>query len=193
MTDAGGNRPVWERRYENGLVEYTDSCTGRYAGQANCYSYAFKMSTDPRTGKAFTEKPQPGEFDGRLYSQIMYSTASAQGGEISPDQIKNAIISGVQADGVVLGFSIREVDSADYPTETGQWIVALAFDYSNPDSRKWDYHWWRRMPNGTWEHKPASTPIRTVDSSGNTIRDPGTCDRGCYCAFFGFYVVTPSE
>ena len=85
------------------------------------------MSADPRSGKAFTEKPQPGEFSGRLYSQIMFSTASAQGEEISPDQIKNATIRGVQADGVVLGFSTREVDSADYPTETGQWIAALLF------------------------------------------------------------------
>ena len=57
----------------------------------------------------------------------MFSTASAQGEEISPDQIKNATIRGVQADGVVLGFSTREVDSADYPTETGQWIAALLF------------------------------------------------------------------
>ena len=47
-----------------------------------------------------------------------------------------------------------------------------------------DYHWWRRtQPVGgavRWCHKPGGTPVRNVDSSGNPITDPSTCNRGSY-------------
>ena len=187
-SDADGNRPVWERRYDGGASEYTDSCSGRYAGQANCYAYAFKMSTDPRTGKAFTKKPQPGEFGGNEYTDTLNKIAKEQDGTIYYEQVKDAIISGVKSDGTKLGFSVEEVDDASCPTSSGQWVVALAFD---PESG--DYHWWRRMSNRTWEHKPGPTPIRKYDDSGAVIYDPGRCNRGNYTVFFGYFLITPES
>lgn len=54
-----------------------------------------------------------------------------------------------------------------------------------------DYHWWRRtQPVGgakRWCHKPGGTPVRNVDSSGNPITDPSTCDRGSY-TIWGYFM-----
>jgi hypothetical protein len=53
-----------------------------------------------------------------------------------------------------------------------------------------DYHWWRRTePVGgerRWCHKPGGTPVRNVDSSGNPITDPSTCNRGGYTVWGHF-------
>ena len=40
------------------------SASEPYSNQANCYAYAMKLENDPRTGKPFQSKPQPGEFSG---------------------------------------------------------------------------------------------------------------------------------
>ena len=159
-----------------------------YNGKANCYAFAFKLPKDPRTGKAFTEKPQPGKFGGAYYYQTMVETAYEQDGMITFDQVKKAIIDGVNADGDQLGFSIEEVYSASYPTEGGQWVVALGFS-----SDVGDYHWWRRMPNGLWFHKPGENPVNPFDRSDNLIFDPGNCNRGIYDQFFGYFLVTPND
>jgi hypothetical protein len=54
-----------------------------------------------------------------------------------------------------------------------------------------DYHWWRRTePVGgakRWCHKPGGTPVRNVDSSGNPITDPSTCNRGSYTVW-GYFM-----
>lgn len=119
---------------------------------------------------------------------FMVDIAKTQNGKISYGQVKNAIINGVKADGNQLGFSIEKVDSASYPAEAGQWVVALGFSFDAVD-----YHWWRRMPNGLWFHKPGEAPVNALDCSGNLISDPGNCDRGMYDQFFGYYLVTPID
>ena len=162
--------------------------TMTYRAKANCYAFAFKMANDPRTGDAFTQKPQPGEFSGiSLYNSIY--NLQEQETEILLVQINRIIIDAVVADGETLGFTIVPVDSADYPTQDGQWLVALAF---GSDDYGFDYHWWRKMDNGFWYHKPGSSPVRNKDSSGQLIKDPGMSDRGMYQYFFGYYLVTPT-
>lgn len=89
----------------------------------------------------------------------------------------------------VLGLSIYEVSTSTFITDDDEWLVALAFDYNSANSGYWDYHWWRRQDNGTWAHKPGSTPVRYTDNSGNIIYDPMNCDRGSYTAFFGYFVI----
>ena len=165
-----------------------DRLTEIYDGMANCYAFAFQLSKDPRTGKAFTEKPQPGEFGGAYYLNTLIKIASAQDGKITSEQVKYSIISGVKADAKQLGFSIEEVDSASYPTVDGQWVVALGFS-----SYDGDYHWWRRMPGGLWFHKPGDDPVQSLDTSGNLIFDPGKCNRGIYNLFLGYFLVTPNN
>jgi hypothetical protein len=55
-----------------------------------------------------------------------------------------------------------------------------------------DYHWYRKLSNGTWGHKPGGTAARNIDNSNNVIIDPQTCDRGVgtplhYTDFCGFF------
>ena len=38
----------------------------------------------------------------------------------------------------------------------------------------WDFHWYRKGPDGMWSHKPGQTPVTNVDNSGNPIIDPRT-------------------
>ena len=116
-----------------------------------------------------------------------YSTlcGSALVSYMNPEEVKKTIVQNVQADGDVLGFSFTEVASAEYVCKEGEWLVALAYSPDLPD-----YHWWRRNDDETWCHKPGSTPVKTVDSSGNTIYDPGKCNRGYYSDFLGYFVVS---
>jgi hypothetical protein len=53
----------------------------------------------------------------------------------------------------------------------------------------WDFHWYRKGPNGLWSHKPGGTAVTNLDNSGNTISDPRTADRGGYVDFCTFMVV----
>jgi hypothetical protein len=56
-----------------------------------------------------------------------------------------------------------------------------------------DFHWYRRDRNGSWSHKPGSTPARNTDNSGNTITDPRTADRGPYTDFCGCFCACGSR
>lgn len=150
-----------------------------YSNQANCYAYAMKLENDPRTGAPFQRKPQPGEFSGnRLIARDLH------GGS---ETVKSNINKKVSADAKVLNLNYTEVNSADHIAKSGNWVVALV--YATDGS---DYHWYRRNDDGTWSHKPGSTPIISWDASGHTITDPATCDRGIYDGFLGYYEVGPN-
>ena len=153
--------------------------TKPYSNQANCYAYAMKLENDPRTGQPFTRKPQPGDFSGNgLIARDLKGT---------PETVKKAINEKVSADAKVLNLNYTEVDSANHIPKAGNWVVALA--YASDGS---DYHWWRKNDDGTWSHKPGSTPIIHWDASDNTITDPANCDRGIYDCFLGYYEVGPN-
>ena len=159
------------------LTGCSSSNTSEYSGSANCYAYALKLSVDPRTEKPFVNKPQPGEFSGKI--TYAYNDTAAK-----TVDVKMEMEEAVKRDCEVLGLTFEEVSSNAYVCEEGEWLVALAYA---PGS---DYHWWRKNEDGTWYHKPGTTPIQTVDSSGNIITDPGECDRGIYTEFLGYYVVS---
>lgn len=52
-----------------------------------------------------------------------------------------------------------------------------------------DFHWYRKAEDGTWSHKPGSTPARNYDNGGAPITDPRTAARGPYTVFCGCYCV----
>lgn len=52
-----------------------------------------------------------------------------------------------------------------------------------------DFHWYRLDGDGTWSHKPGSTPATNLDNSGNIITDPRNADRGLYTVFCGCFCV----
>lgn len=53
----------------------------------------------------------------------------------------------------------------------------------------YDFHWYQYNCDGTWSHKPGSTPATNLDNSGNPITDPRTADRGPYTIFCGCFCV----
>ncbi len=56
-----------------------------------------------------------------------------------------------------------------------------------------DFHWYRKMKEGFWGHKPGGTAVRNTDNSGKLILDPATCNRGIYTHFCGYFYTCKSQ
>ena len=56
-----------------------------------------------------------------------------------------------------------------------------------------DFHWYRRMREGFWGHKPGGTAARNTDNSGLLITNPATCNRGPYTHFCGYFYTCKSQ
>ncbi|BBD08918.1 hypothetical protein [Desulfovibrio ferrophilus] len=84
---------------------------------------------------------------------------------------------------------LEAVPNANAVLATGHY-VALALDLTGGDE---DYHWWRKGSDGTWSHKPGEGRATNLDSSGNIINDPQTCDRGDYNVWKGYFKVVRDE
>jgi hypothetical protein len=63
---------------------------------------------------------------------------------------------------------LEKFDNACLP---GFYKIFLALDPMN------DYHWWRQDKSRYWSHKPGSTEVVNLDSSGNTIKNPVKANR----------------
>jgi hypothetical protein len=63
---------------------------------------------------------------------------------------------------------LEKFDNACLP---GFYKIFLALDPMN------DYHWWRQDKTGYWSHKPGSTEVVNLDSSGNKIKNPVKANR----------------
>lgn len=129
-------------------------------GNNNCYNYGTNHRTDTFA--------QPGKASGKQKTSNAACDLPAPG--ISAKQ-------GAIYDGLV-----------DKPTQDNKCIspghlVALV---NAPD---YDYHWYRKGPNGRWSHKPGPSPATLLDSSANPILDPRTADRGPYTNFCTFMQV----
>ena len=148
----------------------------------NCYSYAVNAQVNPTTNSL---KPmQPGQANGKT---------------ISMDDLLNTdkVVSAIESDANILGFGFDQID-ANEPCPDGTYKVAFVIDnqYSIGDGYQYDYHWYRQNSDGTWSHKPGTTPVKNIDSDGKLIMDPRTCDRDSgnglnYNLFVGFYAVRP--
>lgn len=109
---------------------------------------------------------QPGRGCGRMYSAIT-----------CPEVTRAALCDGLH----------RRYDC--FPaSESPRYFVALAV---SPTIH--DYHWYRKMKEGFWGHKPGGTPVRNVDNSGRVIVDPATCNRGPYTTFCGYFYTCRSQ
>jgi len=69
-------------------------------------------------------------------------------------------------------------------SERPRYLVALVIA---PGPGFVDFHWYRKMKEGFWAHKPGGTVVRNVDNSGRLISDPATCNRGPYTQFCGYF------
>lgn len=73
-------------------------------------------------------------------------------------------------------------------TEKPRYLAALAVIPGGGD-----YHWYRKMKEGFWGHKPGGTAVRNVDNRGNVILDPAQADRGPYTIFCGYFYGCTSQ
>ncbi|HMI79209.1 MAG TPA: hypothetical protein VK484_10455 [Ferruginibacter sp.] len=129
-------------------------------GSNNCYNYGTNYRTDTFA--------QPGEATGQKWNDLSACNVTAP--NISAKM-------GAVSDGLI-----------DKPRQNNKCItpghlVALV------NAPNYDYHWFRKGPNGRWSHKPGSTPATLLDNSGNPITDPRTSDRGPYTNFCTFMQV----
>lgn len=69
-------------------------------------------------------------------------------------------------------------------SEKPRYLVALVIA---PGPGFIDFHWYRKLKEGFWGHKPGVTAVRNVDNSGHVIYDPSRCDRGPYTIFCGYF------
>jgi len=124
----------------------------------------YNYATDIRTDTF----AQPGRASG-------YTPANISTGEYTTAAVSDGLQSGVNLDNLW--------DTSGLPNGH---VVALVIDPGN------DFHWYRMEADGTWTHKPGSTPATSLDNSGNPITDPRTADRDGYTDFGGFFWVGPS-
>jgi len=111
---------------------------------------------------------QPGRGCGRMYTAIT-----------CPEMTRAALCDGLH----------RRYDCFP-PAEAPRYLVALVVA---PGPGFVDFHWYRKMKEGFWGHKPGGTPVRNVDNSGRVIADPATCDRGPYTQFCGYFYTCKSQ
>lgn len=129
-------------------------------GNNNCYNYATNYRSDTYG--------QPGQAAGQKWTDL--SACNVPVGNISAKM-------GAVADGLI------DKPNQDNKCISPGHLVALV-NYPNHD-----YHWYRKGSNGKWSHKMGSSPATILDSSGNTISDPRTADRGSYTGFCTFMQV----
>lgn len=126
----------------------------------NCYNYATNYRTNTFA--------QPGRSSGQMYTSL--SGCSVAAGKISAKQ-------GAVAD------SLIDLPLANNKCPGKGHLVALVV------APNYDYHWYRKGPDGKWSHKPGGTQATLVDNSGNPISDPRTANRGPYTQFCTFMQV----
>ena len=126
----------------------------------NCYNYATNYRTDTFA--------QPGKA-----ASAMYTTLA---GCVVPPAMRS-VKAGAVADCLV------DTPGANNKCPSAGHLVALVM------APGFDFHWYRKGPDGKWSHKPGSTQARLIDNAGNPITDPRTANRGPYTQFCTFMQV----
>lgn len=116
------------------------------------------------------------------YANNKATNTFAQPGRASGHQLTALTCPNVNAAAVSDGL----VNIPNFNASIPGWYVALVIWPGR------DYHWYRQDKVGCWSHKPGSTNARNVDSSGNRITDPATCDRGPYTNFCTYMTTKPN-
>jgi hypothetical protein len=133
---------------------------GTIQGGNNCYNYASNYRTNTFA--------QPGRASGQQYTSLSGCTVGAGQRSAKDGAIADQLI---------------DTPLADNKCPKKGHLVALVV------APNYDYHWFRKGPNGRWSHKPGSTQARITDNSNNLITDPRTADRGPYTQFCTFMQV----
>jgi hypothetical protein len=126
----------------------------------NCYNYGTNYRTDTFA--------QPGR---------------ATGNEKTSNAACNLPAPGISAKMGAVSDGLIDKPNQDNKCISPGHLVALV------NAPNYDYHWYRKGPNGRWSHKPGPGLATFLDSSGNPISDPRTADRTPYTNFCTFMQV----
>lgn len=126
----------------------------------NCYNYATNYRTNTFA--------QPGLASAAKYTSLSGCTVAAGQRSAKDGAIADCLIDTPQANNKC--------------PDNGH-LVALVV------APNYDYHWYRKGPDGRWSHKPGGTPATLLDNAGNPITDPRTANRGPYTQFCTFMQV----
>lgn len=129
-------------------------------GSNNCYNYGTNYRTDTFA--------QPGNATGQHWTSNAGCNLPAPGISAKMGAVSDGLIDKPNHDNKCIspGHLVALVNAPDY-----------------------DYHWYRKGPNGRWSHKPGPGQATLLDSSGNPITDPRTADRTPYTNFCTFMQV----
>ena len=154
--------------------------------QTNCYAYALNLQRYPLN--PFTSFPLPinrwpgcsgkGLQPEDLYLYHEKSNEHPRGNE-GMDAIEANALRAAEA----MKYTFRRINREDMCSK-GTYKIALVI-YS-----KFDYHWYRQNPDGTWSHKPGYGEVMNKDFSGKTIYDPAESDTGVYGNEIRYYEVS---
>lgn len=95
----------------------------------------------------------------------------------------DAIEANALRDAEAMKYTFRRINR-EYMCSKGTDKIALVI-YS-----KFDYHWYRQNPDGTWSHKPGYGEVMNKDFSGKTIYDPAESDTRVYGNEIRYYEVS---
>lgn len=176
-------------KYEDEKLYEMSEETGSLEGP-NCYAFALQLPLNPLTGASFEIRPMPGSFSHGFDSDFYDKTCDILDYG-TPDEQKKFFTKMMKDDAKELGMQIKEV-SRNYQPQDGEWLMALATTdnlLENPFMST-DFHFYRKGKDGNWYHKPGMSPVEYTNRRGDTITDPGTCNRGKYKNFLGYYAVS---
>lgn len=115
-----------------------------------------------------------------------YATNRAEGSWAQPGEASGAKYTALTCDSVYAAaaqdWGLIPTDYYSIAENKDETLLALVV---NPGA---DFHWYRRGTNNIWSHK-LNFQVLETDSSGKTIDDPITADRGRYRDFCGYFKV----
>jgi len=126
----------------------------------NCYNYATNYRTNTFA--------QPGLASALKYTSLSGCTVAAGQRSAKDGAVADCLI---------------DTPLANNTCPANGHLVALVV------APNFDYHWYRKGPDGKWSHKPGSTAATLKDNAGNAISDPRTASRGPYTQFCTFMQV----
>jgi len=161
---------------------------GKIQSTVNCYAYSLNLFKNP--------------FSNEYFSSSIFGNPSLQPGDLAGhdfdlenDLDKDELIALAKWDLESNGGKLVKAEEGSTCPD-GWWKIALAVD---PEK---NYHWYRQHSDGTWSHKPGVCEVTNLDSSGNVITDPKTCNRNYklresdsrsnYSEFCGYFYITHS-
>lgn len=197
--------PGYEPDYWN-----TDECV---QWMNNCYNYAMNKATHTfaQPGREYECslaqeeeeeecRPAPEECD-LSYEPGDSPLLPMEGSLTDPFEICDYVAWYAVMDGSIAPVSLTNEakDPGECGGGPGYTKVALVVRHDFEDVED-DYHWYRRDNDGTWSHKPGSTPATNLDGCGKVITDPEKlitdsalvtnpedCKPSSYETFCGYY------